>query len=178
MQDTLITQPLKAELGEDQLIKAQAILTSIRNGASINDACEAADITRKTWYNWQDRFPELRQLVTVQKAARVETVKGILYECALKAREDSKYQTSVIFLLKTECREIYGDRLSYVDETKAEAIAKALNDDELAEHITTAAIALAGESQEAVEDLITRIRAKAAAEKVSAGTEGAGAVTA
>lgn len=162
-------QLLKAELTEDQFLRAQAVLTSVRDGASLEDACEAADITRRTWYNWMDKHPLLKRIVSNIRNSRVATCKGILYECALQARTNPRFQPSLFFLLERESREEYGNRYTYVDDTEAAAIAKAMTDEQLAKHITEAAIALTKRSSQAVGHLVAGSGAQVAAEPVEAG---------
>lgn len=169
-------QVLKAELTEDQFLRASAVLVSVRDGASLEDACEAADITRRTWYNWMDKHPLLKQIVSQIKTARVATCKGILYECALKARENPRYQPSLFFLLERELRDEYGPRVM-IDREKAEGAARAISNEQLAELTHAAARALVAESTDAVGSLIAGITATATTDEVAGGVESAGAVT-
>jgi hypothetical protein len=83
----------------------------------VSSACKAAGIRRCTYYQWRDRDPEFREACLEAYEERKDFAESILFE---KIRE--KDTTSVIFYLKTQCK----DR-GYVEKSVLEHAGSAKN---------------------------------------------------
>jgi transposase-like protein len=168
-------QPLKEEaLTEEQSIRSNAVLASLRKGATVSAACEAADVSRSQWYEWLKKYPNLRRQALENETAAVAIVEDVLFAGALMALSDPRYQTSVIFFLKSRKRKVYGDRVSVVDETKVEAALRGLSDEQLAELATNAAIELIAKSEGVVGAFLSGDTTTAAEPEVVGRIEGTG----
>lgn len=75
----------------------EALLTSIRNGASVVSACEAAAISRGSFYAWCKEDLKLKDQVEESKSSRVTFVEDALYKQALKGNI-----AAIIFFLKNK----------------------------------------------------------------------------
>ena len=78
----------------------QAVLASLSRGASRTTACHAADLPRRTFYNWIKADPLFAEAVDDAEAESVGAAEDLAYACAMKAREDPRYQRSLFFWLK------------------------------------------------------------------------------
>lgn len=90
--------------------KAKA-LVKYRELGTVQAACRAVGIGRRTWYNWKRDDPAFAALV----AEADEDVTDELEEEAHKRAKDSS-DTLLIFLLKAKRRAIYGDKQTIVIE--------------------------------------------------------------
>jgi hypothetical protein len=87
--------------------KKRLFLDTYRTHGTIYHAAQAADVGRRTVYNWREADPEFAQAM------------DDAHEDATDALEESGYRRAIggdttltIFLLKGRRREVYGDRLS------------------------------------------------------------------
>lgn len=71
-----------------------AIIKSLSDGASVVVACEAAGISRQTFYDWMER-DVFRERVEKTRLELVKTVQSVALACALKAENDPRYQASL-----------------------------------------------------------------------------------
>jgi hypothetical protein len=87
---------------EIRLAKREAIIQSLESGASVTDACNAAGIDRRTFYNWIKADPDFEQAISEAKLSRIESIQAIAYLCAKKSLMDPRYQTSLIAWMNNE----------------------------------------------------------------------------
>jgi transposase-like protein len=87
---------------EIRLAKRQAIIESLESGASVTDACNAAGIDRRTFYNWIKADREFELAISEAKLSRIESMQAIAYLCAKKSLMDPRYQTSLIAWMNNE----------------------------------------------------------------------------
>ena len=78
----------------------QAVLASLSRGTSRTTACHAAHLPRRTFYNWIKADPLFSEAVDDAEAESVGIAEDLAYACAMKAREDPRYQRSLFFWLK------------------------------------------------------------------------------
>lgn len=84
--------------------KARALRAYARTG-TVKAACEAAQIARRTWYDWmQDDEAFAKAAVDAREAVADELVE----EAVQRAKDGS--DTLIIFLLKSMRRSEYGDK--------------------------------------------------------------------
>ncbi len=72
----------------------RAIVESLEQGASRQGACEAAQVARRTFYNWLAEDEAFAERVAEAEAQAVETMESVVYACGLKAEKDPRYQRS------------------------------------------------------------------------------------
>ena len=73
------------------------IFLSLKNGATISDACRAAGITRVTFFNWYRDKPKFAEKVENLKMSRVSFVEDALYKGAIGGNFNSQQ-----FILKNK----------------------------------------------------------------------------
>lgn len=78
----------------------RAIVKSLRGGVSRSRACEAAGVGRRTFYHWISDDDAFRRAVEQAEREVIGTVESTALVCALKAEDDPRYQTALIFWLK------------------------------------------------------------------------------
>ena len=112
------------------------MLIAISKGLSVEAAAQECDLDKSTFYKWQHE-EDFKELVKEARNISVERIEAVLELCAHKSVTDPRYQTSLIFLLKTRKREIYGDHVvqeidakvnGMTKEEQLEAIKKAINE--------------------------------------------------
>ena len=81
-------RPAKADAAK------RAIVESLEQGASRQGACEAAQVARRTFYNWLAEDEAFAERVAEAEAQAVETMESVVYACGLKAEKDPRYQRS------------------------------------------------------------------------------------
>lgn len=86
--------------------KEQAVLDALRERPSFAAACRKAHISRRTFYNWREQFPEFNAAVL---KAREEGLDAL--EDALVDRGQKHDTTAAIFLLKSHRRAVYGEKV-------------------------------------------------------------------
>lgn len=77
--------------------KKSAIITSIKDGATITAACKAANISRGTLFNWRKVDEEFDGTIEDAKKSRVSMVEDALFVNALKGNA-----AAMIFYLKNK----------------------------------------------------------------------------
>ena len=87
---------------EIRLAKREAIIQSLESGATVSDACNAAGIDRRSFYNWVKADPDFELAVTEAKLSRIESMQSVAYLCAKKSLMDPRYQTSLIAWMNNE----------------------------------------------------------------------------
>jgi hypothetical protein len=100
----------RAGWGQNPQINAEKFLELIRAGASVGDAARGVGVCRQTAYNRRAvdaAFASAWDEAVEEGTDRAETV---LAQCALNAKKDPKYQTSLIFLLKNRRPKQWRDR--------------------------------------------------------------------
>jgi hypothetical protein len=90
-------------------IHAEKFLQLLRMGASVGDAAKGAGVCRKTAYNRRAEDPAFAAAWDDAVEVGTDRAETVLAECALKARTDPKYQTSLIFLLKNRRPHVWRD---------------------------------------------------------------------
>jgi hypothetical protein len=61
----------------------KALLESLSKGVSVTEACKAAGIGRRTYYNWLEKDPDFEKDVRASEQAQIQTVEDSLYMNAL-----------------------------------------------------------------------------------------------
>lgn len=87
--------------------KVSAFLGALRDGLSINAACKASGVARRTAYDWREADPEFRKAWD----DAVETGTDELEDVAIARAKDSS-DTLLIFLLKARRPDKYKDRVA------------------------------------------------------------------
>ena len=87
---------------EERKAKKEAIIESIFDGCSKALAARGAGVPRRTLYNWLQEDDEFRLSVNAARMAAVNTMEEVAFVCGLKAEENPRYQTSMVFWLKAQ----------------------------------------------------------------------------
>ena len=87
-----------------QKVQEKAI-ASFRQLGVVRYACEDAGIDRGTWYNWIEQDPEFAAAVKKAKEDAIDVLERAAIE-----RGRTVSDTLAIFLLKSQRREVYGER--------------------------------------------------------------------
>lgn len=77
------------------------IFSLVRLGATVDSAARKCGTTRKSFYSWLNNDPELMAHYEEIKIELHDKVGEVAKLCALKALTDPRYQTSMIFYLKS-----------------------------------------------------------------------------
>lgn len=93
----------------------EAILESLRNGAYIVNACNAAGIARGTLHKWRKENEILDKIIEEAKRGRIEIVEDALFKQAISGNI-----TAQIFFLKNRAADKWKDRLP--EETPTQII--------------------------------------------------------
>ena len=104
------------------------LLMAVAAGANYREACRLAKCNDTTIFNYQRVDPDFKKMLEEAKERSVILFEDVLDNCARKAEHDSKYQTSLIFLLKSRKREVYGDYQT-IKKTNQEPISVILEDE-------------------------------------------------
>jgi hypothetical protein len=114
--------------------RKKKILVALKGGATRQDALRQASkptkVSTSTFYAWLDNDPKFHAaVIEAENQAgnfRVPRAKDALLQCALKAVDDPRYQTSLIFYLKTHAdmvemqyRLMYQQKSEQAGENKA-----------------------------------------------------------
>lgn len=100
------TRPPPGVHGYSEAVRAKA-LVAFRKTGTVQAACEAASIARKTWYDWVANDSAFQE--AVDEATDFVT-DDLEKEAIKRAKEGS--DTLIIFLLKSRRRHIYGDKVT------------------------------------------------------------------
>lgn len=92
----------ESSFDEVRLAKRDAILKSLENGSNVSEACNAAGIDRRTYYNWIKADPAFELAISEAKLSRIESMQSVAYLCAKKSLMDPRYQTSLIAWMNNE----------------------------------------------------------------------------
>lgn len=93
-------------------IKMAAVLKSLRRGATVQEACAAANLARNTFYRWKKLDPDFAAEVDESDKACIDAVEGVVYKNALASEFDPRYQGSAFFFLKCRAPERWSERLT------------------------------------------------------------------
>jgi hypothetical protein len=104
------------------------ILLAIAAGNTYAKTAQIVDLAESTIYKWLKEDPEFKRYCHEAREQSVEICEQVLVACAQKAFSDPRYQTSLIFLLKSRKREVYGDRVEQVLDVKTDEIKNDLQD--------------------------------------------------
>lgn len=74
----------------------------ISEGSTVDAACKAAGTQRQTYYRWLNQDPALMARHEAVQHDLHQKVAEVAKLCALKAIDDHRYQTSMIFYLKSK----------------------------------------------------------------------------
>lgn len=85
--------------------KLKAILKSLHKGASINSACQAANISVVSFWKWRKKNKKLDLLVKSIYDSRIQIVEDALYKGALEGNT-----TAQIFFLKNRAVDRWRDK--------------------------------------------------------------------
>ena len=97
---TKVTKPKKTSIQKKQVIKKKRLLKSLKdNHGFIANACEAAKISRKTFYNWIKEDDEFSEAVDEIQEGIVDEVENQLMN---QIKEGNT--TAAIFFLKTRAK--------------------------------------------------------------------------
>lgn len=91
--------------------KKKKWLLLIKEGVGVQKACEEIGVAESTSYSWRDKEEQYEEAYKFAENASIDKIEQILVACAQKALTDSKYQTSLTFLLKARKRSMYGDKV-------------------------------------------------------------------
>lgn len=100
-----------------------------RSGLSDEQMAKNMDISRRTYYNWQAKFPEIKKVTTLGHEHANFMVENALFKKAINGNV-----TAMIFWLKNNMRERYSDtqRSELEDKLTATQIEKVKLDMEIA----------------------------------------------
>lgn len=96
------------------------IVDALRVGASRKDACDAAGVGERTFYEWLEDFPQFSQAVTHAEGACASLMAATIYEAA-RGQKDWRAAES---WLKRRRREEWGDSLDLRKLSDEELIAR------------------------------------------------------
>lgn len=105
--------PKKDALTHSDATKAKA-LVAFRGAGMVVSACAAAGIGRQTWYDWIEADPVFAAAVV---DAREDALDDLEKEAVKRAKEGS--DTLLIFLLKSQRREKFGDRVVLTEASQS-----------------------------------------------------------
>jgi hypothetical protein len=91
-------------------MNVEKFLDLLRAGASVGDAARGVGICRATAYNRRKLDPTFAAAWDEAVEEGTDRAETVLAQCALNARKDPKYQTSLIFLLKNRRPKQWRDR--------------------------------------------------------------------
>ena len=81
----------------------EAILESLRKGASRTEAVASAGASRGAFYKWM-KERDFADAVDDAHADFIETLESAAYQCAMQAVKDPRYVTMLIFVLKSKAK--------------------------------------------------------------------------
>jgi len=90
---------------EREVKKGTALAAFVQYG-TVTAACEAAGISRLTWYDWKEADPDFKQGAETAKAAIADGLEQEAIHRAVKEKSD----TLLIFLLKGHKPDKFADR--------------------------------------------------------------------
>lgn len=106
----------KSKVTKSNTLKKQTFLAKMKATlGNITASCQAADIARKTYYEWIEKDPDFKQAVEDINEESVDFA-----ESSLKQQIKDGDTTATIFYLKTK-----GKKRGYVEKTETESIVKA-----------------------------------------------------
>lgn len=107
---------MKEKLTKVDGIKKQTFLAKMKSTlGNITASCQAAEISRQTYYNWIEADPAFKQAVDDINEESVDFA-----ESSLKQQIKDGDTTATIFYLKTK-----GKNRGYVEKTETESVVKA-----------------------------------------------------
>ena len=86
-----------SDLSDIRSLKKKTLIESVKNGVTIVSACQKADITRATFYDWCIEDKEFGQAIEDAKRGRVNVIEDALFH---KAKSGSV--VAQIFFLKNK----------------------------------------------------------------------------
>lgn len=92
------------------------LLINIAAGANYEEASKSVSKCEKTLYNYLNNDPAFAEAMMEAKERSIIIFENTLNACALKAEKDPRYQTSLIFLLKSRKRSVYGDHQTIINQ--------------------------------------------------------------
>lgn len=87
---------------EQRGIRLHLIFAAMTQGIRIYDSCKLHGVTYRSFHRWINKDPELMAMYEQAKKELHEQVGEMAKLCALKALDDPRYQTSMIFYLKSK----------------------------------------------------------------------------
>jgi len=99
----------KSRKGFIRFKKLRAIFKSLKKGASILEACRAADIHYTNFWHWRQENERLELVVRAIIDSRIQMVEDALFSSAVKGNT-----TSMIFFLTNRSPERWSDRRALV----------------------------------------------------------------
>ena len=87
----------------------QRVLAVLTGGGTLEQAAAAAGASRWALRKWRNADPDFDAACKDAIEAGTDSAEDILSECAGKALQDPRYQTSLIFLLKNRRPKVWRD---------------------------------------------------------------------
>lgn len=91
--------------------KKKAFLRLIASGSSVDRAESTLKMTANLSYKWAKSDPAFKAALAEAKEASVDGLETVLMRCARMTQDDPRYQQSLMFLLKSRRRSVYGDKV-------------------------------------------------------------------
>lgn len=108
-----------------KIARQKDFLKALQDTFKPRDACEAAGISRHTYFCWLKRDPKFRKMMEIFWQSSIATIEATAFRICAEGVDRTKfgpdgqmfkekdYPLSLMaFLLKSRKREVYGDRLS------------------------------------------------------------------
>jgi len=93
--------------------KKEALLRSLESGVSITEACEAANVSRNSIWEWRKKSKRFNNKVNSIIDSRTQSMEDALYSSGIKGNVAAQ-----IFWLKNRAKDRWKDRIEYEVEGK------------------------------------------------------------
>lgn len=98
-----LPKAVQVDTPAERIVRLDYIMTLIEMGIPVSRAASEGGVTYRTFKKWVNQDPAVMAQYQEAQLVIEEKIKEVAGLCALRAMEDPRYQTSMIFWLKTRC---------------------------------------------------------------------------